>query len=180
MNLQECTAHCRTMLSQHNGGSPLITEEEEVLESQRYTPGGSTSRTFKKMDVWAGPYGEQQIQAILVVDSNGSNLSAAMWGGSFSMTPTASPGEIGLVLADKMGSFRAVIATAFDHSWKKVDSPHSSWGRQGLSSSSSNTTSVDKQQQKEDTEGDRMMKFFASSQHDPGNPWFGGTKKERK
>jgi hypothetical protein len=41
-------------------------------------------------------------------------------------------------------------------------------------------SSVDKKAKKEDTEGDMMLKFFASSQHDPNNPWFNKEKKERK
>lgn len=46
--------------------------------------------------------------------------------------------------------------------------------------SGSTSTYVDSRAKKKDTEGDMMLKFFASSQHDPSSPWFNKEKKEKK
>jgi len=264
MNLHDATSHCKTMLTQANGNTfTVTTHEEDVIESSGYSSYSSSTRSFSKFEVWLGPYGEQQIYAILVVDTSGSSLAAAMWGGSLSLTPTAKPDEIGLVFMDKTGNCRAVLAKAVDSTWKKVDPPDMFWSNQwakaihdiahGISRTkpdmmqdkygsyklndqiqitqkgSSNgavgkilsffsyknnygfygdpmvligdvnvkgavhvvsvneislhsgiNNSIDKKQEKVDTEFERMMRFFASSQHDPSSPWYRGPGKERK
>lgn len=263
MNLHDAIAHCRVMVNQaNNGNSPVITEEDEVIESNGYSSYSSNSVRHNKLDVWSGPYGEQQVWAILVADSSGSSLSAAMYGGSFSVTPTAKSDEIGIVLMDKSGDCRAIMAKALDYSWKRIDKPDMFWthgwakavhdvvngitrtkpdmlqtqygaykvgdlveitqrssinGSKGKIlalmsyrnafgnyrepmvlvgdtstknvfhvvefneiASSSGNKDVDKNQKKEDTEAERMLKFFASSQHDPKSPWYTGSGNERK
>lgn len=264
MNLRDAIDHGKSMLRQNNNNGnsfTIVTEEDEVIQlGGTYSYGyGSANRTLSKMEVWSGPHGEQQIWGLLVVDSSGSSLSAAMWGGGLSITPSAGQDEIAIVFMDRMGNCRTLMARAVDSSWKKVENPemfwthewakaihdvchgisrpkpfsiHSEYGsykvgdevevaQKGSSYSAKgkilsflsyknsyghydepdalvgdankkgvfhtvsvkeiflspmSSKPVDKNVEKEDTEGDRMMRFFASSQHDIKSPWFNGQK----
>lgn len=258
MDLNTAISHCKTMLNQHNGVHPnvFIDEEDEVIESV-----GLRTRTFSKFQVWTGPYGDQQIWAILVASR--TSATASYSGGNLYITPVASPEEIGIILMDKSGDCRAMLASALDSYWKQNEHPKMFWKNQwakaihdvsygisrtkpdimydthGLSKvgdrveikygpekgskgeilalmgykntmGSFNSKpvvligdtsvkskfyyvsiddidtllkseeSLDNSEEKEETEGEKMMRFFASSQHDPQNPWYEDPKNKRK
>jgi hypothetical protein len=251
MNLSDCITHCKAMVGQNNGNYMLpITEEDEVIENS------STTRSFKKYDVWVGPHGEQQIWSVCFADVN-NHSTYSIWTGGYS-TPSGPAKEIGVVFMDKNGVCRAMSAMSIDYSWRKVNNPDIYWTnhwakvmhdiRNGVSRTKPDTIlesygllqagqtvlisdpgtlsngargkilsfitykntygfhtdalvvvgdlnrkdhghfvptkavsvvpdgsfskNVDKKDKDGDNDSDLMLKFFASSQHDPSNPWY--------